>query len=199
MKWIVYAHRNIINNKLYIGITSKSPDERFGKDGRGYRNQVFFNAIQKYGWDKFEHIILFDNLPYNIAADIEYELIEKLKLRDPRCGYNISKGGLSSVWSTEEQYMHMRKVKEGKPGNKWTDEHRQKFHDARVGHVPSQKSIESIKNLQGKKVKIVELNMEFRSIRECSEYLSVTKRAVQNCLQEKSSSCKKYHIIYSDI
>lgn len=199
MKWIVYAHRNIINNKLYIGITSQKPNERFGKNGECYRNQVFFNAIQKYGWNNFEHIILFDNLPYSIAADIEYELIEKLKLRDSRYGYNVSKGGLASVWSTEEQYQHMRKIKEGKPGHKWTSEQRQKFHDARVGHAPSQKSINSIKNSQGKKVKIVELDIEFRSIRECAQYLNVTKRAVQNCLQGKSSSCKKYHIIYSDI
>lgn len=57
-KWFVYMHVNKINSKVYVGITSKKPEERWQK-GQGYNSQkYFYRAIQKYGWDSFEHIIL---------------------------------------------------------------------------------------------------------------------------------------------
>ena len=57
----IYLHRNKINNKVYIGQTIQSPEERW-KNGNGYKGcYYFYNAIQKYGWDNFEHIILEQN------------------------------------------------------------------------------------------------------------------------------------------
>ena len=60
-KWIVYMHRNMINDKKYIGITSRNVDLRW-QNGLGYKNTHFGNAIKKYGWENFEHIILFEGL-----------------------------------------------------------------------------------------------------------------------------------------
>ena len=55
--YIVYIHKNKVNNKVYVGITS-NPEKRFRKDGSGYRSQpIFWNAIKKYGWDNFDHIV----------------------------------------------------------------------------------------------------------------------------------------------
>lgn len=49
-KFFVYVHTNKINNKKYVGITSKErPELRWGKNGYGYANSVFYNAIVKYG------------------------------------------------------------------------------------------------------------------------------------------------------
>lgn len=69
-KYTVYIHRNKLNNKCYIGITSKSPRVRWGNGSRycgkskngEYKQPKFAHAIQKYGWDNFEHNILFTNL-----------------------------------------------------------------------------------------------------------------------------------------
>lgn len=59
----IYMHKNKINGKVYIGQTSKSLDERCGKNGSGYIGCIrFYNAIQKYGWDNFEHEIIEDNI-----------------------------------------------------------------------------------------------------------------------------------------
>ena len=59
----VYYHRNKINNKYYIGITSKKKVEyRWGKDGNSYKGQLFGKAIDKYGWDNFEHGIFYENI-----------------------------------------------------------------------------------------------------------------------------------------
>lgn len=45
-------HRNMINDKKYIGITSRNVDLRW-QNGLGYKNTHFGNAIKKYGWGKF--------------------------------------------------------------------------------------------------------------------------------------------------
>lgn len=93
-QYYVYMHINKINNKKYIGITSRNPNVRFGKNGKGYYNSiVFYNAIQKYGWDNFEHIILFNNLTKKEAEQKEIDLIKEYNTTNRKLGYNMSKGG----------------------------------------------------------------------------------------------------------
>ena len=73
-------HINKINNKKYIGITGRNPKLRWGVNGNGYKgNKYFYNAIQKYGWENFEHKILFENLSLEEACDKEKYLIELYK------------------------------------------------------------------------------------------------------------------------
>lgn len=98
-KWCVYMHISP-SNKKYIGITSLKPEYRW-KKGEGYRTQtVFYRAIQKYGWDNFSHIILFDGLTEEDAKNIEKDLISKYKTnlkryQNPSYGYNNDDGGNS--------------------------------------------------------------------------------------------------------
>lgn len=61
--YILYCHKNLANGKAYYGITCRSPEQRWGKNGMGYKpNTHFWNAIQKYGWSGFSHDILFRGL-----------------------------------------------------------------------------------------------------------------------------------------
>ena len=93
--YILYMHRNKINNKVYIGITSQIPEKRWHY-GLGYKqNPAFWNAIQKYGWNNFEHIILQEGLNREDAENIEIETIKQYNSNDSDFGYNISKGGYS--------------------------------------------------------------------------------------------------------
>ena len=60
-KYLVYKH-TAPNGKVYIGITSQSPQRRFN-NGRGYyHNDHFKRAIEKYGWKGFSHEILTEDL-----------------------------------------------------------------------------------------------------------------------------------------
>lgn len=62
--FIVYKHTNLINHKIYIGITvhGENPNIRW-QNGRGYsENEKFFSDIIKYGWNNFSHEILAKNL-----------------------------------------------------------------------------------------------------------------------------------------
>ena len=72
--YTVYQHKNKINGKVYIGITMQEPEKRWGVNGRNYKSSPhFYSAIQKYGWDNFEHNILFTNLTKEEACLKEQE------------------------------------------------------------------------------------------------------------------------------
>ena len=90
----VYQHKNKINGKVYIGITSQIPTQRWGANGKNYRSSPhFYSAIQKYGWNNFEHNILLENLSKEDACTKEQELIKKFNTMDKRFGYNQTSGG----------------------------------------------------------------------------------------------------------
>ena len=95
--YTVYQHKNKINSKIYFGITSRNPIERWGNNGCNYKSTPhFYSAIQKYGWDNFEHNILYENLTKEEACDIEQMLIKEYHTQDRECGYNILEGGQAS-------------------------------------------------------------------------------------------------------
>lgn len=108
--YCVYIHRNMINNKAYIGITiySENPNKRW-QNGKGYAQQpLFYNAIQKYGWDNFEHIIWANELSLENAQKIEVMLIALFNTTDSNFGYNISNGG--ECFSMDEVSMVKRSI-----------------------------------------------------------------------------------------
>lgn len=89
----VYMHKNQINGKVYIGQTSKSLNRRWG-NGKCYATCPYFNhAIEKYGWDNFDHLLLNDNLSKDEADELEKYYIQKYESYNPEHGYNISLGG----------------------------------------------------------------------------------------------------------
>lgn len=90
-KWTVYVHISP-SNKYYVGITSMIPTYRWA-NGQGYCTQIFYRAIEKYGWNNFEHEIFASNLTKEEAEQIEIKLILLLASNDYRYGYNIDGGG----------------------------------------------------------------------------------------------------------
>ena len=88
----IYVHI-VPNGKLYIGQTKTSLSCRWGVNGSRYKDQVFYRAIHKYGWNNIKHILLFENLSHDEADIIEQELIKKYKTTNSDYGYNIASGG----------------------------------------------------------------------------------------------------------
>ena len=86
-------HTNKLNDKKYIGITSLKLYDRWRKEGKGYTHcKCFYNAIQKYGWNNFEHSVLVENLSKNEASRLEKAYISYYNSQVPN-GYNIDEGG----------------------------------------------------------------------------------------------------------
>lgn len=107
----IYAHVNKENGKIYIGQTGQENVNDRWDSGHGYKNCVVFNrAIQKYGWNNFVHIVLFENLSLDMANIVEVELIKKYKSNNNRFGYNINSGGRNCKMSesTKEKLRQMK-------------------------------------------------------------------------------------------
>lgn len=169
-KWCVYCHINKINGKKYYGKTSKDPLERW-KNGHGYKKQTYFyNAIIKYGWDNFEHIILHNNLSCSEASDLEKYYIEKDKTNVCRwskevCGgYNMTDGG------------------EGKLGHKHTQESKEKI---------SQHSLEMWKD-PNKRKELIEKRSGQNSSSYGKKMSDETKQKLSNALKGMFAGEKNY-------
>lgn len=121
----IYIHINKINNKVYIGQTCQKPQKRWD-NGRGYETSPkFYNAILKYGWDNFQHQILFSNLSQEQANQKQQQLILQYKSTDDNYGYNITSGGSNFKHSQETK----RKIGQANhislQGSKWSQHQRQ--------------------------------------------------------------------------
>lgn len=134
--YCVYVHINKTNSKMYVGQTCKIPQKRWD-NGNGYKNQPYFwKAIQKYGWNNFEHDIVASNLTKDEADNFEKLLIKKLNLLDPAYGYNLREGGSHGRLSEE----HKQKISESNSGEKHymygkhlADETKKKISDTHIG------------------------------------------------------------------
>ncbi len=116
MNYTVYKHTNLLNGKIYIGITSKKVNQRW-KNGAGYKTQpYFYNAILKYGWNGFSHEILYTNLSKQEAIQKEVDLISKYQSNNKKHGYNITAGGdgLNGYKFNKEHSKNMSMAMKGK-------------------------------------------------------------------------------------
>ena len=152
-KFIVYMHENKLNHKKYIGITCQKPAQRW-RGGKGYKIGFFKKAIDKYGWDNFNHMVLYENLTKEEACLKEMELIKKYNTMDNRYGYNLCEGGNLTLGyhHTEDSKKKMSNSKKGmyigknnpmygkKPpiyGKHLSEEHKRKISEAKKGVIPN--------------------------------------------------------------
>jgi group I intron endonuclease len=135
--YCVYCHINKVNGKKYIGITGSSLEER-ANNGRGYlKCPLFAKAIKKYGWDNFDHIVLYDNLTADEANKLEVEMIAYYGTTNPLVGYNLSVGGGGSngITPSEETKTKISKANKGRVKD---DVWRKHLSESRMGYMPSE-------------------------------------------------------------
>lgn len=87
---IIYKITNILNQKCYIGQTTKTAEIRFNQHKRFNKRSKISYAIKKYGANNFKIETL------EIAYEIELEYLEKyyIQIYDSiKNGYNITSGG----------------------------------------------------------------------------------------------------------
>ena len=97
---ILYKITNRKNNKVYIG-QAKNFSARMSAHRRNGRNpditgQRIHYAIHKHGAENFDYEIIASSKTRPDANETEDVLIAQYKSTDPRFGYNIKPGGLTS-------------------------------------------------------------------------------------------------------
>ena len=180
--YCVYMHR-LFDGRVYIGITSKSTSRRWQK-GEGYkRSMKFYHAIKKYGWDAFEHIVLFEGLTKEEAEAKEIELIKLYDSASREHGFNVQLGGSSFGKMSEESKDLIRKKKIGlrasaetkekmsksRKGKKQSPEHIKKRAATRIGTHLSEETKRKISEARrGQKINKVFSEEEIKNKRENS-------------------------------
>ena len=170
----VYLHKNKINKKVYIGITRQSTHERWRAGGRGYKSQKkFWNAIQKYGWDNFEHIVLHKNLTELQAIEIETELI--IQWDSVQNGYNSRPGGGVTNHSRET----LEKMRKSKTGQRHSMETKKKMSES--------------KNYAKRAVICLETNVEYRSLQEAQDDTGTDSSSISRVCYGTQKTAGGYH------
>jgi group I intron endonuclease len=134
--YCVYKH-TAPNGKIYIGITSQKPKNRF-KGGKGYyHNEHFKHAILSYGWENIKHEILANGLNREEAIIEEKRLIAFYNSTNFKRGYNLMTGGDGIGTHTKSTLKKLREINLGK---KWTEEQKEKQRQRLLGHTLSEES-----------------------------------------------------------
>ena len=129
--YTVYVHIDP-EGKRYYGATKMDVERRW-KDGRGYKNNLYFwKSIQKYGWGNIQHIIVARGLSKEEAHWLEEELIKTFDTTNRYKGYNITKGiGRKGLKHSEETKNKISEANKGENngmyGKQRTEEHTKKI------------------------------------------------------------------------
>ena len=201
-KYIIYMHKNKINNKMYIGQTCQNPPSKRWKPCNYKGSSRFYNAILKYGWINFEHIILKECSSLQEANQQERNFISQYQTTNPEFGYNIMPGGSNKeipLQVREKMSKNHRNVK-GK-NNYFYGKHfkgkEHPFYGQHHSNETKQKLKESLLNKNGKAVKRIEENKIFPSAREAARYYNMkTSSHISACCNGKRQTANKFHWEY---
>lgn len=194
----IYVHINKINGKMYIGQTCQNVEDRW-RDGNGYKNCCYFgNAIQKYRWDNFEHIVLIDNLSLEEANIFEEELIKKYDTTNRNVGYNIYYGGCNykKPLSTRQKLSQYKYYGEDNPNynHNWTDSMKQALKEKQQAN-PLYKDDT---NPNAKRVICIETGEVFSCIKFANQYYGINEGLINAALKDPYRTANKLHWAYYD-
>lgn len=191
-KYIVYMHKNKINGKVYIGQTSTSVNHRW-QDGKGYKGCTLFErAINKYGWDNFEHIIIADNLTKDASGKMEKDLIALYDSRNPQKGYNISTGGDSGHAGVPVSIEVRKRISESQKGKIVSHETRNKMSLASKGRKPSELALQKASETHNVEVVQLKMNGEYVdcycSSAEASRQTGINESTINACCNNRNNN-----------
>lgn len=217
--YTVYKHTNIVNGKTYIGQTCLDVTIRW-RNGKGYKTGIFRAAINKYGWDSFEHSIIKDELTKEEASILEKELIKKYKALG--LSYNITDGGegCAGYKHSEETRIKMSNLYKGRKfpehlknqvskrfkGKPLTEDHKRKISTALVGKQKSSIAKANMKanHVYHDLVPIIKCDLEgneictYPSIAEAYRDTGVQQTHISRCARGKRPTAGGYKWIYKE-
>ena len=105
---IIYAIKNLINDKIYIGQTARSFSSRkaahiYKLRNNKHENSYLQNSFNKYGENNFIFLKLKNASNRNELNVLEVRLIKKFKSMNKKYGYNLKSGGYHVIYSDESK------------------------------------------------------------------------------------------------
>ena len=193
-KYIVYCHTNLINGKQYVGMTSMSFEERWGKNGSRYRNcRVFWDAIQQYGWDNFAHKILAYELTEEQACELERHYISEFNTLEPN-GYNVLTGGIHyTMTEAQRQNLSVKKLgNKSRTGMKNSEAHKQRMSELMKGNTYGQVNAERYGKPVVQYTKDNRFVAEYKTICEASRETGISRVCIRGAVDGKFKQAGGY-------
>ena len=191
----VYMHISP-NGKRYIGITSKSMEQRWN-NGNGYNhNAYFFDAIRKYGPKSFQHMILAKNLSKEQACKMEKELIKKYDTTNREKGYNHSTGGDISAFGVRRTPEYVEKLRQRHLGKNPSEETRRKISEKLKGKPSCRKGAtmaDISKKKTSKPVVCVETGKMYFGLNEAERQTGILSTNIGQCVLGKRERAGGLH------
>lgn len=197
--YTIYLHKNKINNKVQVGQTRLYPPEKRWREGLGYKKCTYFNyAIEKYGWNNFEHIILVQKeMTQEEANEMEEQYIKFYDSTNLDKGYNI-KEKASSIssnaspagvkWMKQHPEWCKEKVKDCL---KWQKEHPKEILQQRLNNVPK------MNKARKRPVICIETGIIYESATEAAKHNSKTSQSkICMACRGQRITCGGYHWKY---
>lgn len=206
-KHYIYIHANKINHKIYVGQTINI-QERWSRKGYRYKDSPrFYAAIQKYGWDNFNHIILEKCFSEKDANEYEKYWIKVFKSNKEQYGYNLTPGGdnyMVDLWSDSAFRQRMSESFSKAKKEKWKN---LEFQNEMINKLTEgtkaawanadwrEKRIQNLighNNPNSKAVQNIETKKIFMTIKEASQWCGLKSISCigQNCKGIKKSAGK---------
>lgn len=184
---IIYKIINKINLKSYIGLTTKTVEQRWAKHvrdslGSARRSQALHLAIRKYGKENFYVEILAKCRSIEELNLKEFELIKEHGTMSPN-GYNLHTGGNYHTISSETKV----KMALAQMGKKQSEETKEKRNSKLKGRVWEQDILDKRAKSISKSVLEINSGQIFSSVNEAAEYFKVNPKGISKNLHGKSN------------
>lgn len=144
----IYKITNLVNNKFYIGLTSKTLDVRFNghcnnKNSKVNKNCLLHKALRKYGIDNFKKEVLIEgDFNKKLLGELEKHYIRLYNsyIGTNKLGYNLTTGGegTSNKIITDEIRKNMSNAQKGRIN---TEESKIKASISMMGRKPSKETL----------------------------------------------------------
>ena len=133
----VYKIRNKLNNKCYIGYTSRCDvehriREHFSPSVYENNKKPLYNSIKKYGKENFDFKVLYESLNVIETLNMEKKFISEMGDYNIHPGGNVPPCQKGKTWKhSEESKMLMRKPKPPR-----TQQHAKNLSESLKGNIP---------------------------------------------------------------
>lgn len=181
----VYKITNSVNDKIYIGLTSKTVEKRWKKHvsdaEQMKRPHAIHRAIRKYGAGTFHISILFESDSLEELNEMEKKSIELQNSMWPN-GYNLHSGGEAHVISE----LTRNKMSLAQMGKKQSQQTKSKRSMKLSGKTQPKDLVKKRSKAISKPVVEITSGKSFDSINSASSYFNVKSRGISKNLHGKS-------------
>ena len=184
--WCVYKHTLKETGQVYIGQTNNIKNRW---KPSAYKNCIkFYNAIQKYGWDNFEHEILANELTLEEANELETKFI--IEYDSINNGFNLNTDGDNKL-ASQETKEKMSKTRKGIPKS---EQHKQAISEALTGYKQTEEHKKRNRKAQHRKsIECIETGEKYDSLAEAERQTGILGETISRQIRGIQKTTQGLH------